>query len=193
MGLPLRGASARLSADERHINGGAAGDWRGCTADQCCETGWSAVQARPAAAGDPLCSRPGCWMRAASASIGQGNRHRADFSSVESAEDEHQDGEDHLARAGQYRLGEVLATPGVGDGIYDREGSSRAPVHAYVQDHAQQGRRSPEELQVSWVGNDGTFSSPATIALQRARRPPSWSNVESVRRKASTRRFSVAP
>ena len=42
---------------------------------------------------------------------------------------------------------QFLAQPGIGVGIYDREGvTDRTVVHAHVYDHAHQGRRAAEEL-----------------------------------------------
>jgi subtilisin family serine protease len=65
-------------------------------------------------------------------------------------------------------LSGALATPGVGTGIYDREGV--APGDNYTRDYTitrNSGPDAPQTFRVSWVGNDGTFSSPPTILLRK--------------------------
>jgi hypothetical protein len=59
-----------------------------------------------------------------------------------------------------------LAEPGFGVGIYDREGvvAGQSYTRTYKIMRTT-GGSSPKSYAVSWVGNDGTFSSPATIAL----------------------------
>ncbi|HEU4331368.1 MAG TPA: S8 family serine peptidase, partial [Lapillicoccus sp.] len=63
-------------------------------------------------------------------------------------------------------LSGFLATPGVGTGIYDREGvksgDSYTRTYTFVRNNGGGGTKT---YAVSWVGNDGTFSSPTTIAL----------------------------
>jgi hypothetical protein len=63
-------------------------------------------------------------------------------------------------------LSSFLAEPGFGVGIYDREGVVAG--HSYTRTYTimrTKGASQPKSYAVSWVGNDGTFSSPATIAL----------------------------
>jgi subtilase family protein len=65
-------------------------------------------------------------------------------------------------------LSGFLATPNVGVGIYDREGV--AAGDKYFRDYTitrNSGGDAPITYKVNWVGNDGTFSSPATIALRK--------------------------
>jgi hypothetical protein len=63
-------------------------------------------------------------------------------------------------------LSSFLAEPGFGVGIYDREGvvAGQSYTRTYKLTRTR-GGSSPKTYAVSWVGNDGTFSSPATIAL----------------------------
>ena len=63
-------------------------------------------------------------------------------------------------------LSSFLAEPGFGVGIYDREGvvAGQSYTRTYKIMRTK-GGSSPKSYAVSWVGNDGTFSSPATIAL----------------------------
>jgi hypothetical protein len=66
------------------------------------------------------------------------------------------------------QLSAFLATPGVGTGIYDREGV--AAGDNYTRDYTfvrNSGSDSPQTFRVNWVGNDGTFSSPPTITLRK--------------------------
>jgi hypothetical protein len=63
-------------------------------------------------------------------------------------------------------LSDFLADPGVGQGIYDREGVKSGD--RYVREYTfkrTSGSASPQTYQVKWVGNDGTFTSPASILL----------------------------
>lgn len=63
-------------------------------------------------------------------------------------------------------LSSFLAEPGFGVGIYDREGVvAGQPYTRTYKIMRTKGSSSPKSYAVSWVGNDGTFSSPATIAL----------------------------
>jgi hypothetical protein len=65
-------------------------------------------------------------------------------------------------------LSGFLATPGVGVGIYDREGVSAGD--RYTRDYTftrTSGPDNPMTYKVNWVGNDGTFSSPQTILLRK--------------------------
>jgi hypothetical protein len=63
-------------------------------------------------------------------------------------------------------LSQFLAEPGVGVGIYDREGvvAGQSYTRTYKLLRTQ-GGSSPKTYVVSWVGNDGTFSSATTVAL----------------------------
>ena len=63
-------------------------------------------------------------------------------------------------------LSAFLAQPGIGVGIYDREGvvAGQSYTRTYTITRTKGGAQ-PKSYAVSWVGNDGTFSSPATIAL----------------------------
>lgn len=63
-------------------------------------------------------------------------------------------------------LSSFLAEPGFGVGIYDREGvvAGQSYTRTYTIMRTKGGSQ-PKSYAVSWVGNDGTFSSPATIAL----------------------------
>ncbi|HKQ12863.1 MAG TPA: S8 family serine peptidase [Steroidobacteraceae bacterium] len=63
-------------------------------------------------------------------------------------------------------LSSFLAEPGVGVGIYDREGV--VVGQSYTRTYTimrTKGGSQPKTYTVSWVGGDGTFSSPGTIAL----------------------------
>jgi hypothetical protein len=63
-------------------------------------------------------------------------------------------------------LSQFLAEPGVGVGIYDREGvvAGQSYTRTYKITRTK-GGSTPKTYAVSWVGNDGTFSSAASIAL----------------------------
>jgi hypothetical protein len=63
-------------------------------------------------------------------------------------------------------LSSFLAEPGIGVGIYDREGvvAGQSYTRTYKITRTKGGSQ-PKSYAVTWVGNDGTFSSPATIAL----------------------------
>jgi len=63
-------------------------------------------------------------------------------------------------------LSSLLATPGRGQGIYDREGVTAG--QSYVRQYTftrTKGGSAPITYNLSWVGNDGTFNSPSTVAL----------------------------
>ena len=65
-------------------------------------------------------------------------------------------------------LSAFLATPGKGVGIYDREGVRAGDK--YTRDYTftrTSGGDAPITYQVKWTGNDGTFTSPTTIALRK--------------------------
>ena len=63
-------------------------------------------------------------------------------------------------------LGDFLATPDVGTGIYDREGVTTGSAYTRTYTFVRtKGGSKPVTYNVSWVGNDGTFSSPATLSL----------------------------
>ena len=63
-------------------------------------------------------------------------------------------------------LSGFLATPGVGTGIYDREGvtagSSYTRTYTFTRNDGPGGSIT---YNVGWVGNDGTFSAPSSITL----------------------------
>ncbi|HEX6357166.1 S8 family serine peptidase [Actinophytocola sp.] len=62
--------------------------------------------------------------------------------------------------------GQIRPTPGIGSGIYDREGVKSGD--RYVREYTfkrTSGVTHPLTYKVNWVGNDGTFSSPAAITL----------------------------
>ncbi|MGH3071969.1 MAG: S8 family serine peptidase, partial [Gaiellaceae bacterium] len=61
-------------------------------------------------------------------------------------------------------LGSFLAIPNTGPGIYDRESS--APIRQYTFTRTSGGGPAIT-YNVSWVGGDGTFASPATISLAK--------------------------
>ena len=65
-------------------------------------------------------------------------------------------------------LSGFLATPGVGTGIYDREGvttgQSYTRTYTFVRNSGGGGATT---YNLSWVGNDGTFSSAGSIALAK--------------------------
>jgi hypothetical protein len=63
-------------------------------------------------------------------------------------------------------LSGFLAQPGVGVGIYDREGvlAGQSYTRTYTITRTK-GSSQAKSYAVSWVGNDGTFSSPASISL----------------------------
>ncbi|MGX7825242.1 S8 family serine peptidase [Actinokineospora sp. 24-640] len=63
-------------------------------------------------------------------------------------------------------LSGFLATPGVGVGIYDREGVKAGD--RYTRQYTltrTTGPNHPVTYKVRWTGNDGTFSSPSTVTL----------------------------
>ena len=63
-------------------------------------------------------------------------------------------------------LSQFLAQPGIGVGIYDREGvtTGQSYTRTYTITRTKGGSQ-PKTYAVSWVGNDGTFSSPGSISL----------------------------
>jgi hypothetical protein len=63
-------------------------------------------------------------------------------------------------------LSGFLAEPGIGVGIYDREGvvAGQSYTRTYKITRTKGGSQ-PKTYAVNWVANDGTFSSPASIAL----------------------------
>ena len=63
-------------------------------------------------------------------------------------------------------LSGFLATPGIGTGIYDREGVVAGA--AYTRTYSlvrSSGSPDPVTYNLSWVGNDGTFSTAGTVTL----------------------------
>jgi subtilisin family serine protease len=59
-------------------------------------------------------------------------------------------------------LGGFLATPNTGQGIYDRETLSGTRTYTFTRTSGGGGAIT---YNVSWLGNDGTFSSPSTVTL----------------------------
>jgi hypothetical protein len=70
-------------------------------------------------------------------------------------------------------LSGFLATPGVGTGIYDREGvvagSTYTRTYTFTRNS---GAGGPITYNVGWVGNDGTFSSAGSITLDKGAGTP---------------------
>ena len=63
-------------------------------------------------------------------------------------------------------LSGFLATPGVGRGIYDREGVTLGSAYTRTYTFRRTtGGSKPITYALQWKGGDGTFSSPATVAL----------------------------
>jgi hypothetical protein len=61
-------------------------------------------------------------------------------------------------------LGNFLALPGLGQGIYDREQMSSVRTYTFTRTSGPVGAIT---YAAKWVGNDGTFSSPASITLDK--------------------------
>ena len=59
-------------------------------------------------------------------------------------------------------LSAFLATPNVGQGIYDRESTASVRQYTFTRTGGAGGSIT---YNVSWLGNDGTFASPSSIAL----------------------------
>ncbi|TNM40476.1 serine protease [Nocardioides albidus] len=65
-------------------------------------------------------------------------------------------------------LDQFLATPGVGRGIHDREGVTLGTPYTRTYTFVRtSGPKSAITYQLSWVGNDGTFSSASSISLPK--------------------------
>ncbi|MGH3370763.1 MAG: S8 family serine peptidase, partial [Nocardioidaceae bacterium] len=65
-------------------------------------------------------------------------------------------------------LSGFLATPGVGTGIFDREGVTAGVAYTRTYTLTRtNGGSNPITYNLSWVGNDGTFSTPASISLAK--------------------------
>lgn len=63
-------------------------------------------------------------------------------------------------------LSQFLAQPGIGVGIHDREGVTTGSSYTRTYTITRtKGGSQPKTYAVTWVGNDGTFSSPGSIAL----------------------------
>lgn len=63
-------------------------------------------------------------------------------------------------------LSGFLQTPGIGTGIYDREGvTAGVPYTRTYTLTRTSGGSNPRTFNLSWVGNDGTFSTPSSITL----------------------------
>ena len=65
-------------------------------------------------------------------------------------------------------LSSLLRVPGIGVGIYDREGVTvgQAYTRTYTVTRTS-GGSNPRTFNLSWVGNDGTFSAPSSISLPK--------------------------
>ncbi len=65
-------------------------------------------------------------------------------------------------------LDQFLATPGIGVGIHDREGVTIGQDYTRTYTFTRtSGGGGSTTYNLSWVGNDGTFSSPSTISLPK--------------------------
>ncbi len=65
-------------------------------------------------------------------------------------------------------LSGFLATPGIGVGIHDREGVSAGVAYSRTYTFTRtSGVHTPVTYNLTWVGNDGTFSSPSTLTIPR--------------------------
>jgi hypothetical protein len=65
-------------------------------------------------------------------------------------------------------LSGFLATPGIGVGIHDREGVTAGVQYTRTYTFTRtSGGNSPVTYNLSWVGNDGTFSTASTLTLPR--------------------------
>jgi hypothetical protein len=63
-------------------------------------------------------------------------------------------------------LSQFLAEPGIGVGIYDREGVTTGQPYTRTYTITRtKGSSQPKTYAVTWAGNDGTFSSPGSISL----------------------------
>jgi len=63
-------------------------------------------------------------------------------------------------------LSQFLAEPGIGVGIYDREGVTTGQQYTRTYTITRtKGGSQPKAYTVTWAGNDGTFSSPGSISL----------------------------
>ena len=89
-------------------------------------------------------------------------------------------------------LSGFLHTPGIGTGIYDREGVTvGSPYTRTYTITRTNGGSNPRTFNLSWVGNDGTFSTPASITWRRTSRRRSSSTSTRLRR-GCTRRSSTS-
>jgi subtilisin family serine protease len=65
-------------------------------------------------------------------------------------------------------LNSFLATPGAGPGIYDREGVTAGEMYLRTYTVVRSsGPGGSATYNLSWVGNDGTFGAPASVALPK--------------------------
>ena len=75
-------------------------------------------------------------------------------------------------------LSGFLHTPGIGMGIYDREGVTvGTPYTRTYTITRSNGGSNPRTFNLSWVGNDGTFSTPASITLAKGVATPLVVNI----------------
>ena len=75
-------------------------------------------------------------------------------------------------------LSGFLQTPGVGTGIYDREGVTvGTPYTRTYTITRSNGGSNPRTFNLNWVGNDGTFSTPSSITLAKGVATPLVVNI----------------
>ena len=164
-------AAARLLDVQRHVDGVAAGGRRGSAADQRRQAAERAEAAGAAAAGDQLV-RP-LPRSARFGAYEQGNGLIERRRRLGPAEDEHQDRRRSPRRCRSTRCSPASSRRRTSArGIHDREGvtPARATRATYTFTRTTGGGGSTT-YNVTWVGNDGTFSSRGLdLAARRARR-----------------------
>ena len=168
-GQPVAGhvhAAARLRHVQRHLDGVPGGSGLGCAADQRRQAGRGAEAARS----DPRGAQVECPLsrHGPARHVRAGRRHHRRPGGVGPAEDEPQDGHDHLVRSGQHGALRLPRHARLGQGIYDREGvivgQSYTRTYTFTRTS---GGGGAVNYNLSWLGNDGTFSAPATISLAK--------------------------
>ena len=137
---------------------------------RCCQRGQASRRAAPAGAAAPGAAsrRPACSTRAASAPTSRATACADVGAAWNLLNDEHQDGRHHLVGAGQHGAQPASSRrpASASASTTARASTAGRVVHAHLHVHAhQRRRRQPSTYNVSWVGNDGTFSSPGSIAL----------------------------
>ena len=87
-------------------------------------------------------------------------------------------------------LDQFLATPGIGVGIHDREGVTMGEEYARTYTFTRtSGGGGSTTYNLSWVGNDGTFSlDESTITLPKGSAADAGRSASTRRRTAPTRR-----